>query len=288
MSKVTTSGTWTAVAPTPPNVSGLGTGHITWGVPVGGGKSGYSFSGGTIEVRADGSEVTLGTFTHQNFPIMGGGVNQFDVDLAVRIRFEEDEKDREFSFRFHHFETPNDGPTPDDEVDLPTRVSPESVTIDGEEYAAVITGFKRGGEIVNTFLSPENGSNSADIVAVLSRVGVPDVVITDVRYKGGVKYSQADEYVEIVNRGTAHADISGWILHADDPGQNFTFPPGTVLKAGQRIRVHTNEVHAEWGGFSFGSGRPIWNDKGDTAHLIDTQDAVVSVYGYGTEAVGPS
>ncbi|MFE0458307.1 choice-of-anchor K domain-containing protein [Kitasatospora sp. NPDC058965] len=282
MSTVTTSGTWTAVTPTPPNVSGLNTGNITWGVPVAGGKSGYSFSGGTIEAKADGSELTLGTFTHQNFPIVGGGINQFDVDLVVRIRFEEDDKDRDFSFRFHHFETPNDGPTPDDEVDLPTRVSPESVTIDGEEHAAVITGFKRNGEIVNKFLSPENGSNSADIVAVLSRVGAPDVVITNVRHKGEVKYTQADEYVEIVNQGTAHADISGWLLHADDPGQNFTFPPGTTLKAGQRIRVYTNEVRAEWGGYSYGSGRAIWNDKGDTAHLLDTDGALVSDYSYGT------
>ncbi|PJN21410.1 lamin tail domain-containing protein [Kitasatospora sp. CB02891] len=284
MSTVTTSGTWAAVTPTPPNVSGLNTGHVSWGVPVGGGKSGYSFSGGTIEVKTDGSEQTLGTFTHQNFPIVGGGVNQFDVDLVVRIRFQEDGSDRDFSFRFHHFETPNDGPTPDDEVDLPTRVSPESVTIDGEKYAAVITGFKRNGEIVNKFFSPENGANSADVVAVLSRVGVPEVVIATVCHKGEVKYTQADEYVEIVNRGTAHADISGWLLYADDPGQNFTFPPGSTLKAGQRIRVYTNEVHNEWGGYSYGSGRAIWNDKGDTAHLHDAGGALVSDFGYGTEA----
>ncbi|MFE0463639.1 choice-of-anchor K domain-containing protein, partial [Kitasatospora sp. NPDC058965] len=238
MSKITTSGTWTAVTPAPPGVSGLNTGHVSWGTPAGGGggKSGYAFSGSTVEATADGSEVTLGTFTHQNFPIFGGGVDRFDVDLVVHIRFEDDATDRNFSFRFHHFETPNDGPTPDDEVDLSTRVSPETVIIDGEEYAAVITGFKRNGQIVNKFLSPENGSNSADIVASLSRVGVPDVVIANVRHKGGVKYTQADEYVEIVNRGTAHADISGWLLYADDPGQNFTFPPGTTLKAGQRIR----------------------------------------------------
>ncbi|MEE1739819.1 lamin tail domain-containing protein [Streptomyces sp. BE147] len=281
MSTVTASGTWTAVSPAPPNLSGLSTDNVTWGVPVGGGKSGYRFAGGTTEVKVGGTEFTLGTFTHQNFPIQGGANNQFDVDLAVRIRFEEDDSDRQFSFRFHHFETPNDGPTPDDEVDLPTRVSPESVTIDGEEYAVVITGFKQNGQIVNKFISPENGANSADIVAVLSRVGRPDVVIADVRSKGQVKRTQADEYVEIVNQGTASADISGWTLFADDPGQNFTFPPATVLQPGQRIRIHTNEVHPEWGGFTYGSGRPLWNDKGDTAHLRDADDAVVSDYSYG-------
>ncbi|MGW6290360.1 choice-of-anchor K domain-containing protein [Streptomyces sp. NPDC055107] len=135
-----------------------------------------------------------------------GADNRFAVDLSVGVRFEEDATDRDFTFRFHHFETPNDGPTPDDEVDLPTRVSPESVTIDGEEYAVVITGFKQNGRIVNKFVSPENGANSAHIVAALSRVGAPDVVIADIRYKGAVKRTQADEYVEIVNRGTAPGD----------------------------------------------------------------------------------
>ncbi|NBE57116.1 lamin tail domain-containing protein [Streptomyces sp. YC537] len=106
--------------------------------------------------------------------------------------------------------------------------------------------------------------------------------MSNIRAKGEVKYTQADEFVEIVNRGTAPADISGWILYADDPGQNFTFPPGTVLQPGQRIRIYTNEVHPEWGGFNYGSGRPIWNDKGDTAHLRDDAGTDVSDYSYGT------
>lgn len=281
MSTVTTSGTWPSVSANPPGLEGLSSENVKWGIPAGGpGKSGYVFAGGTKEVKLDGTEFTLGTFTHQNFPVQSGSQPQFDVDLDVRIQFEEDDTARNFSFRFHHFETPNNGPTPDDEVDLPTRVSPESVTIDGEEYAVVITGFKRNGEIVTKFYSPEGGANSAEIVAVLSRVGKPDVVITDVRYKGEVKRTQADEYVEIVNKGTAPADISGWTLGADDPGQDFTFPPGTVLQPGDRIRVYTNQDHPEWGGHSYGSGRPIWNDKGDTAQLRDTDNQVVSDYTY--------
>ncbi|NBE56110.1 choice-of-anchor K domain-containing protein, partial [Streptomyces boluensis] len=111
MSTVTTSGTWTGIAPSPDNVSGINTANATWGVPDGQGKSGYVFSGGTKEVKADGTEFTLGTFTHQNYPVYSGANNQFDVDLSVVVRFEEDDSDRTFTFRFHHFETPNDGPT---------------------------------------------------------------------------------------------------------------------------------------------------------------------------------
>jgi Lamin Tail Domain len=283
MSTVTTTGAWPSMTANPPNLEGLNTSNVRWGIPAGSGKSGYVFTGSTTDVKTDGTEFVIGTFTHQNFPIQSNGVNQFQVDLSVNVTFE-GSLSKDFSFRFRHDETPNDGPNPEDIVDLPTTVSPETVTIDGTEYAVVITGFKQGGNIVTRFISAENGANSGDIVAVLARTGAPDIAITTVRYKGDVKYTQADEYVEIINRGTAPGDISGFVLGADDRGQNFTFPPGTVLQPGQRIRVHTNEVHPEWGGFNYGSGRPIWNDKGDSASLHDTDGNVVSTYGYGSAA----
>ncbi|MFD0492390.1 lamin tail domain-containing protein [Saccharopolyspora erythraea] len=101
---------------------------------------------------------------------------------------------------------------------------------------------------------------------------------------GQVKGTQADEYVEIQNRGPVAAEMSGWVLGADDSGQDFTFPPGTVLQPGQRIRVYTNEMHPGYGGFSYGIKRPIWNDKGDTARLKDANGHVVSKLPYGEKA----
>lgn len=287
MSSATTTGSWPSLSTTPPNLEGLGSGHVTWGVPVGGGKSGYVFRGGTTPVLTDGTEFTLGTFTHENFPIVGLPEQQFDVDLTVNVAFE-DGTTADFSFRFHHNETPNTGPAPEDLVDLPSFVSPQTVTIDGEEYGVVISGFKQNGQVVQRFVSPENGANSADIVALFARAGRPDVHIAAVRNKGEVKRTQADEYVEIVNRGTAAADISGWVLGADDAGQDFAFPPGTTLRPGQRIRVYTDQVHPEWGGLSYGSKRPIWNDKGDEAQLRDTSGELVSAYGYGSKAPSPA
>lgn len=281
MSTATTTGEWSTLSVNPPNLQGLGTGHVKWGVPAGAGQSGYVFRGGTVDVLTDGTEFTLGTYTHENFPIVALPDRQFEVDLAVRVEFEDGTR-AGFSFRFHHNETPNDGPAPDDVVDLPMFVSPETVKIDGVEYGVVISGFKQGGRIVRTFVSPENGANSADIVAIFARAGRPDVVLTTVRNRGDVKYTQADEYVEIVNRGTVAGNIGGWVLGADDAGQDFRFPPGTVLQPGQRIRVYTNEIHPDWGGFSYGSRRPIWNDKGDLARLRGADGQVVSEHGYGT------
>ncbi|GAA0380672.1 hypothetical protein Acor_02270 [Acrocarpospora corrugata] len=286
MSTATTAGSWPSMSTNPPNLSGVGTDYVTWGQPVGGGKSGYVFRGGAVPVRTDGTEFTLGTFTHENFPIQAMPQPQFDVDLTVNVTFE-DGTNADFSFRFHHNETPNNGPAPDDIVDLPTFVSPQTVTIDGETYGVVISGFKQNGQVVRQFISPENGSNSADVVAIFARAGEPDVHITTVRHKGEVKYTQADEFVEIINRGTVAANISGWTLGADDVGQDFVFPPGTVLQPGQKIRIYTNEVHPEWGGYTYNSRRPIWNDKGDAAKLRDPGGAVVSEFGYGSKAPTP-
>ena len=286
MSTVTTTGTWPSMSATPPNVEGLNTSNVRWGIPAGSGKSGYVFTGKTTDVVTDGTEFVIGTFTHQNFPIQSNGVNQFEVDLQVNVSFE-NSISRDFSFRFRHNETPNDTANPQDIVDLPTTVSPETVTIDGVEYAVVITGFKQGGNIVTRFISEENGANDGDIVAVLARTGAPDIAITTVRYKGDVKYTQADEFVEIINRGTAPGDISGFVLGADDRGQDFVLPAGTILQPGQRIRIYTNQVHPEWGGFNYGSNRPIWNDKGDTAVLRDTDGNLVSSFAYGAAAPKP-
>ncbi|WP_129842266.1 lamin tail domain-containing protein [Streptomyces sp. RFCAC02] len=279
MSTAVTSGSWPSVTADASTFSGLGTDHVRWGNVADDAKSGYVFSGGSVPVKLDGTEFTLGTFTHRNFPVPALPQPQFDVDLSVKVVFE-DGTESAFSFRFHHNETPNDGPAPEDLVDLPSFVSPEEVTVDGRKYKVVISGFKQNGQIVRQFVSAEGGANSADVVALFAPAGEPDVVLTDVRFRGTAK-NQADEYVEIMNRGSEPADISGWQLGADDAGQDFVFPAGTVIQPGQRIRVYTNEVHPEWGGHSYGINRPIWNNKGDNALLQNTAGKTVSEFPYG-------
>ena len=109
------------------------------------------------------------------------------------------------------------------------------------------------------------------------------VAISSIHHKGAVARTQSDEYVEITNRGAAVARLDAWVLDGGDAGQRFTFPPGTKLAPGQSIRVYTNEVHPEHGGFSFGSKRSIWNDAGDVARLRDPFGKVVSQLGYGNQ-----
>ena len=54
-----------------------------------------------------------------------------------------------------------------------------------------------------------------------------------------------------------------------------------MLEPGGVARVYTNEVHPEWGGFSFQSGNAVWNNSApDTAGLFDAAGALVSTRSY--------
>jgi len=118
------------------------------------------------------------------------------------------------------------------------------------------------------------------ILEILSPPKVAKVVIATINYDGVVKRTESDEYVEITNQGNAVADISGWKMNADDKDQDFVFPQGTTLAPSQSIRVYTNEVHAETGGFSFGSKVAIWNNLKDNGQLFDDKGNLVSEFGY--------
>jgi lamin tail-like protein len=105
-----------------------------------------------------------------------------------------------------------------------------------------------------------------------------DVKITRVFYDGA-KTNEPDEYVEIVNDGADPVRMDDWTLH---DAQNNTFRWSSfTIQPGQTIRVYTNEVHSQWGGFSFRSGRAIWSNKGDIAQLQDSTGVIVSTFRYG-------
>ena len=101
------------------------------------------------------------------------------------------------------------------------------------------------------------------------------------------KYSnlEADEYVQIINQGDASQELEGWVLKdRDDRGQEFAFP-SHPLRPRDVVRVYTNQVHAEWGGFTFGRGSPVWNNSdADTVVLLDGVGVVVSQKTYDTDS----
>lgn len=109
------------------------------------------------------------------------------------------------------------------------------------------------------------------------------VAISYIHFVGAIKGSQSDEYLELKNTGGVEQDVSGWHVHAGNTGQDFRFPPGSVLPPGQNFRVYTNQHTGRPGQFSFESKRPIWNDNGDQGLLCDASGALVSEYGYGSK-----
>ena len=107
---------------------------------------------------------------------------------------------------------------------------------------------------------------------------ITGVGIECIFYDGEVPRSEADEYVQIVNNSRQSVILEDWRL-ADlgDRRQEFTFEESYTLAVGERIRVYTNQVHPQWGGFSFAYGRSIWhNTDPDTAGLFDSAGRLVS------------
>lgn len=121
------------------------------------------------------------------------------------------------------------------------------------------------------------GSSTTTQVPILK----PNVKITRIFYDGLAYRTEADEYVEITNLGSQAVDLKGWILKDISEGYpSLTFPSYT-LQPGQKIRVYTNQVHSEYGGFSFRSGKAVWNNTiPDTAALFDAQGKEVSRLSY--------
>lgn len=108
-----------------------------------------------------------------------------------------------------------------------------------------------------------------------------DVQITDIFYDGIIPRVESDEYVQITNLGNRSQDLHGWVLMDISEGYpSFAFP-SYILASGESIRVYTNEIHPEYGGFSFGYGQAIWNNTDpDEAGLYDADGRLISRRSY--------
>lgn len=264
---------------------GYGSARFTWGVPAGkGAKSGYTFQGGTAHLPLDGAEFTLGTLSHANRPLKKP--QALNVELTVRLALDVG-TEGVFTYRLRHRPASGSAGSPTstaDTVEVSVATTTGTVTLDGDPYTMVITGFAApdGGPPATSFASPDRATRTVRVTARLVATGTPDVRITHVEHRGKIKRTQSDEYAEITNQGTASAHLEGWTLNAGDSDQDYTFPPGTLLKPGTSLRVYTHEIHPETGGHSFGSKTALWNDGGDTGVLRDQSGALVSQAGYGT------
>lgn len=106
------------------------------------------------------------------------------------------------------------------------------------------------------------------------------LVIECVQFQGEAP-RDADEYVHIRNDGPGAVQLMDWRLQDITTGYpTFTFP-SYMVGPGESVRVYTNQVHPEHGGFSYDYGNAIWNNTNpDTAGLIDPSGVTVSQKSY--------
>lgn len=99
------------------------------------------------------------------------------------------------------------------------------------------------------------------------------VEIIYIFYDGIQGTAEPDEYVEIKNTGGTAQNLNGWTL-SDIAGKTYIFPSYN-LQPNESIKIYTN-----MGTFTFGSGRAIWNNGGDTAYLKDNAGNPIDTYSY--------
>jgi len=156
-----------------------------------------------------------------------------------------------------------------------------TVITDGQTYE--IQTEKQGPLETVTQSEQETNSTStapADSSPKPENTHETNVQITSIFYDGKVARIESDEYVEITNLGNNTVDLAGWILKDMSGSPSFTFP-SYILQLGASIRVYTNEIHSEYGGFTFSSGTAIWNNSNpDTAALYNSYGEQVSTKSY--------
>jgi hypothetical protein len=104
-----------------------------------------------------------------------------------------------------------------------------------------------------------------------------EIAIAEVRAFGSGA-DQPDEYVEIRNADSQAVQLNGWTLR-NARHQVFTFPD-YLMQPGQVCRVYTNEKHAEWCGFNWGSASEVWEYANDCAYLRDGLGTLVDDFCY--------
>ncbi len=151
------------------------------------------------------------------------------------------------------------------------------------------------------------GAQNTGQTLILSTSATPDIVINEVLFDpendpasagdangDGTRSASQDEFIEILNTTGGDIDISGWTL-SDDDGDDFTFPSGSVLGAGQAAvlfgggspagNVGDGNPNTNFGGaLVFVDDGTIGNGLSNTGDLIELRDdsgTLIDSVGYG-------
>ncbi len=109
------------------------------------------------------------------------------------------------------------------------------------------------------------------------------ISIAEINFDGKVPKTESDEYVVIQNSSKNTIDVSGYIVYpatTGNQGSTFSFPKGSTIKPNSSVRIYTNEIHKETGGYSWGSGRALWSNSGGLAVLKDDKGTKLGEFKY--------
>ncbi|MFC0118952.1 lamin tail domain-containing protein [Pseudoalteromonas xiamenensis] len=157
----------------------------------------------------------------------------------------------------------------------------DSIRVDVQRYAAL--SFHHRGRLLSVSGDKlELRDNRGICVSswVYEREATNFIVINYLSYDGQEKYTEADEFVELMNISPHWVDLSGWRLSSVRGKQVFVFAKRSKLAPFATCRVYTNHFDANTGGYSFQSPRAIWHNKGDEAQLHTAHGDMVYCYAY--------
>ena len=106
------------------------------------------------------------------------------------------------------------------------------------------------------------------------------VVILAVNYQGSDAVNEADEYIDVQNKGGSNVQLQGWAIQRRTNGTYVSMPALTLL-AGQTCRIYSAnpQPFADCGAIAFGSTY-LWNNTAETLLLLDSSFRLVNEYSY--------
>ncbi|MGB1779860.1 MAG: lamin tail domain-containing protein [Longimicrobiales bacterium] len=128
---------------------------------------------------------------------------------------------------------------------------------------------------VDVGTSASDGENAAGLGALLALAVHADA-------RGDDADNLNDEYVVIENLSRTRIGIGLWRL-CDLSSRCFRFPPGSSIAPGRRVVVYTGYGSTDGVSFFMNNGRPVWNNNGDEATLLDTGGHVILRHVYEEE-----
>eukprot|EP00574_Skeletonema_japonicum_P006790 CAMPEP_0201717044 /NCGR_PEP_ID=MMETSP0593-20130828/2883_1 /ASSEMBLY_ACC=CAM_ASM_000672 /TAXON_ID=267983 /ORGANISM="Skeletonema japonicum, Strain CCMP2506" /LENGTH=221 /DNA_ID=CAMNT_0048207007 /DNA_START=12 /DNA_END=677 /DNA_ORIENTATION=- len=178
----------------------------------------------------------------------------------------------------------------DDNIILMAAVTPPVATVASSapttpSTIASVSNLPSQKELLDKSSSSTSSATASSSSPVSKSKSTPQggITISSINYDGQVPKTESDEYVTITNNSKTPMDISKYYVYVattGNQGPTFTFPKSTTIKAGESVKIYTNEIHKESGGYSFGSGKAIWSNKGGLAVLKDGAGKKIGEFKY--------